>query len=121
MDTTKQQRRLAYDRLMRSYDALGNWAHAEDRWAWLMAAHVVGQMDLRLHLHSHWRMLGLAIATRDAPEAAGQLFRLALVPLGHALRRLPAGNVGRATVSAFRPMRPDERVRRLIAWAVRDA
>ena len=54
MDTTKQQRRLAYDRLMRSYAAVGDWAYAEDRWAWLMAAHVVGQADLGLHLHSHW-------------------------------------------------------------------
>lgn len=121
MDMTTQQRRLAYDRLMRGYDALGGRAPAQDRWTWLMAAHVVGQLDLRLHLHSHWRMLRLAVATRDVPEVWGQLFRLALVPLGHVLQRLPAGNVGRATVNAFRPMRPDERVRRLIAWAARRA
>lgn len=119
MDMTTQQRRLAYDRLMRGYDALGGWAPAEDRWTWLMAAHVVGQQDLRLHLRSHWRMLGLALATRDAPEVAGQVFRLVLVPLGHGLQRLPTGNVGRATVNAFRPMTPDDRVRRLIAMAVR--
>ncbi|RYF42793.1 MAG: DUF3703 domain-containing protein [Comamonadaceae bacterium] len=112
-------RRRVYDRLMAGYAAVPSDADAEQRWTWLMAAHVVGQADLRLHLHSHWRMLGLALAQRDAPEAAGQLLRLALVPLGHALGRLPAGNIGRATVNAFRPMRPGFAVRRLIAQAAR--
>lgn len=74
------------------------------RWQWLEAAHIVGQMDLRLHWHSHGAMLRFAVAQRDWPEAAGQVFRLALVPLGHALGRLPVGNTGRATVNAFRPM-----------------
>ncbi|MFD2377205.1 DUF3703 domain-containing protein [Ottowia pentelensis] len=41
--------------------------------------------------------------TRDWPEVAGQLLRLALVPLGHLSGRLPIGNPGRATVSAFEP------------------
>ena len=110
-------RRRVYARLMAGYAALPADEDREQRWAWLMAAHVVGQADLRLHLHSHGRMLGLALSQRDAREALGQLLRLALVPLGHALGRLPAGNVGRATVSAFRPMRPDAAVRRLIARA----
>ena len=98
------------DALRRTYAALMHAYHAtaphdpEDRWAWLMAAHVVGQSDFRLHVDSHRRMVAHACATRDWPEAAGQLFRLALVPIGHAIGRLPAGNVGRATVNAFRPM-----------------
>ena len=49
-------------------------------------------------------MLRFAIEIRDAREAWGQLFRLALVPVGHALRRLPVGNTGRSNVSAFVPM-----------------
>ncbi|RYF39885.1 MAG: DUF3703 domain-containing protein [Comamonadaceae bacterium] len=110
-------RSAVYDRLMAGYCALPADQDPEHRWAWLMAAHVAGQSDLRLHLHSHWRMLGLALSQRDAREAAGQLLRLTLVPLGHALGRLPAGNVGRATVSAFKPMRPDPAVRRLLAQA----
>jgi hypothetical protein len=40
-------------------------------------------------------MLALAARERDVREAAGQLFRILLVPLG---------NPGRATVSAFAPM-----------------
>ena len=118
-DFTAHARRRVYGRLLAGYAALRDQEDLEQRWAWLMAAHVVGQSDLRLHLHSHWRMLGLALATRDGPEALGQVLRLLLVPVGHALQRLPAGNVGRATVSAFRPMQPGPEVRRLIALAAR--
>lgn len=89
----------------------------EERWQWLMAAHIVGQTDLRLHAHSHWLMLAFAAKNRDWQEVAGQLFRLALVPLGHALDRLPAGNIGRATVSAFQPMTLSSEVRLLLAKA----
>lgn len=120
MDTnqfTPMQRRRVYARLMAGFAALDCASEIEARWSWLAAAHVVGQHDLRLHLHSHWHMLELAASTRDWPEFGGQLFRLALVPLGHALQRLPAGNSGRATVSAFQPMQPDENIRRLIALA----
>lgn len=87
------------------------------RWQLLMAAHVLGQERLGLHADSHWRMLRQACHERDAREIAGQLLRLALVPLGHALGRLPAGNVGRATVSAFRPMQPPRDVAALVSWA----
>lgn len=116
-----RQRAAVYERLIRSYQAVPADAPHESRWTWLMAAHVVGQRQLGLHWDSHVRMLRLAAAQRDAREAAGQLMRLALVPLGHALRRLPAGNVGRATVSALRPMRPPEEVRRAIASALEGA
>lgn len=76
----------------------------EQAWLALEAAHVVGQRHLRPHLETHTLMLGLALRTRDWAEAAGQLFRLVLVPLGHVTGRLPLGNPGRATVSAFRPL-----------------
>lgn len=105
---------LAYDRLVRRLDREADHA---TRWRLLMAAHVVGQMRLRLHWNSHVRMLRQALRERDAREAAGQLLRLALVPLGHALQRLPAGNVGRATVNAFRPMTPPADVAALVRWA----
>jgi len=62
-------------------------------------------------------MLRLALSNRDWGEVAGQGFRLALVPLGHALGRLPAGNIGRSTVSAFQPMTLSPQTRRLIAQA----
>ncbi|MDO8906253.1 DUF3703 domain-containing protein [Hydrogenophaga sp.] len=73
-------------------------------WLALEAAHVVGQRHFGPHVESHVLMLGLAVRTMDWPEAAGQLFRLALVPLGHLTGRLPLGNPGRSTVSAFKPL-----------------
>jgi hypothetical protein len=76
----------------------------DQAWLYLEAAHVVGQLHLRPHLQTHAQMLALAWRTRDWPEAAGQVLRLALVPLGHLSGRLPLGNPGRSTVSAFAPL-----------------
>jgi hypothetical protein len=73
-------------------------------WSSLERAHIAGQASLRLHAETHLRMLGYAIAQRDADEAVGQLIRLLLVPLGHATGRLPLGNSGRTRDSAFKPM-----------------
>ena len=86
-------------------------------WLYLEAAHVVGQLHLKPHLQTHALMLGLAWRTRDWPEAAGQLLRLALVPLGHLSGRLPLGNPGRSTVSAFEPLPVRQELAELIAQA----
>jgi hypothetical protein len=76
----------------------------EQAWLYLEAAHVVGQLHIRPHLQTHAHMLGLAWRMRDWSEAAGQVLRLALVPLGHLSGRLPLGNPGRSNVSAFEPL-----------------
>jgi hypothetical protein len=76
----------------------------EQVWLYLEVAHVAGQLHIRPHLQTHAQMLALAVRTRDWPEVGGQLLRLALVPLGHLSGRLPLGNPGRATVSAFTPL-----------------
>lgn len=73
-------------------------------WAQLERAHVLGQPYIGPHLRTHWEMLRLAVATRIRREALGQVFRLVLVVPGTLLGRLPAGNTGRADVSAFAPM-----------------
>jgi len=73
-------------------------------WNAVGRAHIVAQPFFAPHLSAHWHMLGFAIALRDWREAAGQLLRLALVPLGSLTGRLPVGNTGRARISAFRPM-----------------
>jgi len=82
-----------------------------------MAAHVVGQHDASLHFDSHRRMLALARQTRDWGEVLGQLLRIALLPIGHLLRRIPDGNIGRSTVPVTRVMQPPETVQVLIDWA----
>ena len=104
----------SHDRLV---SRLEQTADPAQRWRLLMAAHVAGQYRLRLHWDSHVRMLRQAWRERDLREVAGQLLRLALVPLGHAFQRLPAGNGGRATVSACAPMQPPPDVEALLRWA----
>jgi hypothetical protein len=113
------ERPLVYERLVREFAAPRSGAQdLEARWNWLMAAHVIGQHEARLHFDSHRRMLALASETRDWPEVAGQLLRLALLPLGHLLGKIPAGNIGRSTVAVTQAMEPPESVQRLIDWAV---
>ena len=89
----------------------------ERRWLLLEAMHVVGQTHFVPHWISHWRMLAQALEEGDRVEMLGQLMRLALVPVGHALGRLPLGNPGRANVSAFKPMEVSEDIARVIAEA----
>ncbi|AYQ27128.1 MULTISPECIES: DUF3703 domain-containing protein [unclassified Polaromonas] len=108
--------RNTYVQLMLGFSQSVGQDH-ELRWAWLMAAHIVGQQNSGLHWRSHIAMLRFALKTRDYPEAAGQLMRLSLVPLGHLAGRLPAGNHGRATVSAFTPMPVDPSLGELISQA----
>ncbi len=103
-------------RLLQQADAAGSSAQA---WLLLEAAHVLGQLHLRPHWQTHVRMLALAWRSADGSETMGQLLRLALVPLGHLSRRLPAGNPGRATVSAFTPLPVRPEIAQLIARARR--
>lgn len=114
-----QQERIC-NQLMRDFQ-LSAGQDAELRWRWLTAAHVVGQHYFRLLLRNHRAMLGFAVQTCDWKEAAGQLFRLALVPLGHVFGKLPTGNIGRARVSAFEPMALDGITRAAISQARRQA
>lgn len=109
-------RTLTYWQLVTQHNELDR-AEMDSKWRVLAAAHIVGQSDFKLHLHSHTAMLRLALQTRNWAEARGQLFRLLLVPIGHAVRRLPAGNPGRATVSAFKPMDVSPELRDLIEAA----
>lgn len=111
------ERRVAYARLVRGHADAANGEQPELQWNWLMAAHVVGQHHPGLHFDSHRRMLVLATRTQDWKEVLGQLVRIALLPLGHLLRRIPTGNIGRSTVPVTREMQPPETVQVLIDWA----
>ena len=82
------------------------WAgqYAADAWPYLERAHILSQQVLRLHLHAHAVMLTFALFRREWREVRGQLLRLILAPLGALAGRIPLGNTGRASVSAFAPM-----------------
>ena len=112
-------RRAAFNHLLASFARQPDAPPAQ-RWRWLEAAHVLGQTSLPLHWRSHTAMLRYALALGDAREATGQLLRLALVPLGHLLARLPLGNIGRSHVSAFRTMVPAAEVTALMDQALEE-
>jgi hypothetical protein len=97
-----------FDALVKRYRNLPA-ASRDDRWLMLEAAHVVGQTRIGPHLRAHGLMLALAWEAGNWHEVSGQLFRIALVPLGHLTGRLPLGNPGKADVSAFEsmPVRPE--------------
>ncbi|HEY9580054.1 MAG TPA: DUF3703 domain-containing protein [Rhizorhapis sp.] len=88
----------------RAADGAEKSGRIEQAWCHLERAHVVSQTHLWPHMQSHWKMLQLAVRLRDGREVVGQLFRLALAPLGNLTGRLPIGNTGRSNVSAFRKM-----------------
>ncbi|WP_273428668.1 signal peptidase II [Chitinibacter tainanensis] len=70
----------------------------------LEKAHILGQQQLLRHWTVHCWMLRVASAQHNWAEAAGQIWRIILTPLGHMIGRLPQGNTGRANVNAFIPM-----------------
>jgi hypothetical protein len=87
---------------------------AADAWHYLERAHILSQQVLRLHLHVHAVMLTFAISRREWREARGQVLRLMLAPLGALIGRIPLGNTGRASVSAFMPMPMPEELRQVL-------
>lgn len=89
---------------MMAYRAARNEGDREAAWRALERAHIVSQPFLTLHLASHWAMLAFALRERDLQEIIGQIIRLALAPLGSLTGRIPIGNTGRSSVSAFAPM-----------------
>ena len=92
-DAEMQQARVRYREM--------NLDHAMSH---LATAHILGQSNLGRHWRVHAWMLRMGLAQRNSREVVGQVFRMALIPLGHLTRRLPAGNPGHSGVSAFRAM-----------------
>jgi hypothetical protein len=89
----------------------------EAAWEALKTIHILSQRFAGPHWSSHVAMLRYALEQRDWRELAGQLLRLALVPLGNATGRLPVGNHGRARASPLTPMPIPERVAARLANA----
>ncbi|WP_374525203.1 DUF3703 domain-containing protein [Sphingopyxis sp.] len=92
----------------------------QSAWQALEWEHILSQPFTGAHFASHWHMLQYAIELRDWREATGQAMRLLLVPLGSLTGRLPAGNSGRARVSAFEPMPIPPELHTLIEAAGRE-
>lgn len=73
----------------------------QEAWFHLERAHILGQQDFILHMHTHWQMLKLAADQINWLEVRGQLLRLILTPVGHLTGRLPLGNPGSSRYSVL--------------------
>lgn len=120
------ERKTAVAQLLRRFEQLRYASQApsihspsayESIWELLCAAHIAGQHVFSLHLRTHSAMLSFAWQHKQYAEVSGQLFRLALVFVGHAIQRLPTGNPGRATMNAFKPVPVPPHLQRLISEA----
>lgn len=81
----------------------------KEKWLRLERLHILGQLGISLHYHSHFLMLRQAFQERNVQEIAGQIVRLLLVAPGHLFNSLPKGNVGTTRVNPFTPMNiPDD-------------
>ena len=92
------------DKLLRDSAEHKEHRDTEAAWQLLEDAHILSQPWVRPHLRVHAAMLSLGWSQRDRAEVVGQLARLIVAGPGSALDRYPAGNTGRANVSAFKPM-----------------
>jgi hypothetical protein len=88
---------------------------AAGAWYCLEHAHILSQQIPRLHLHAHAVMLTFALSRSEWREACGQMLRLMLAPVGALLGRVPLGNTGRASVSAFASMPIPEELRHVLS------
>lgn len=102
LETAIRQRLVEASRVAVNGQSAAAWTLLED-------AHILSQPLAGPHVRVHTAMLRLAVAERDLREVAGQAVRLVLAGPGSLLGRYPAGNSGRARVSAFKraPIRPD--------------
>ncbi len=113
--TTKGSRRIeAFETAMSEAARRSAAGDAKSAFAALERSHVLGQFDFVPHLRVHWQMLRIGWVLGDRREVTGQLMRIALVPVGHLLGRLPVGNTGGANFSAFKPMDIPPDLERLI-------
>lgn len=86
-----------------------------DAWTSLERAHILGQSQFILHLHSHWLMLKLATEQSNWTEIRGQLLRLCLTPIGHLTGRLPLGNPGTSHYPVLSPKAVPEDLQALLS------
>ncbi len=114
MTRTGSKRMEAFEAAMSEAARQTAAGDARSAFAALERAHVLGQLDFVPHLRVHWQMLRVGWSAGDWREVIGQVLRIALVPIGHLVGRLPMGNTGGANVSAFKPMAIPPELKRLI-------
>ena len=79
----------------------------------LARAHILSQRHTLPHVRVHWRMLRLGLGAGEMRETLGQAVRITAAALFSRIW-VPAGNTGRADVSALRPMPMPEDLRAIL-------
>ncbi len=103
-DVKRDRRKQLIANELAAYRAARATNDVQTALAALERVHIVSQPYLGPHLANHMAMFSFAVDQRDWREAAGQIGRLVLAPLGSLTGRIPIGNTGRSNVSAFKPM-----------------
>jgi Protein of unknown function (DUF3703) len=106
----------AYEQEVQKSDQALRQNDFETAFTHLERAHVLAQRMTARHTFIHWRMLVTGLRRGDLREVVGQLPRL-LAALLFSSIWVPAGNTGRARVSAFQPMSIPADLRRLMSQA----
>lgn len=95
----------------------GSGGDAQQEFAHLERAHVIGQESTYWHVKVHVLMLGWALRNRSAGEAFGQGFRILGAATKTAFGLVPQGNTGGANVSPFKKMPIEPELNALIRKA----
>ncbi|WP_144778118.1 DUF3703 domain-containing protein [Marinobacter maritimus] len=82
----------------------GSAGDAQQEFAHLERAHVIGQESTYWHVKVHVLMLGWAFRSRSAREVFGQGFRILGAATKTAFGLVPQGNTGGTNVSPFKKM-----------------
>ncbi|WP_026223523.1 DUF3703 domain-containing protein [Methylosarcina fibrata] len=77
---------------------------AEEAFACLERAHVLGQASTVQHVRVHWRMFAWGWRRRNVRECFGQLLRIVGAALLTAAGLVPEGNTGGSGISPFKPL-----------------
>lgn len=95
--------RHAYDAELQAARAATAAGQVDVAFHHLERAHILGQRWTLAHVQTHWLMLRLGAAAGDRREVIGQAKRIVAAALFSRVW-VPLGNIGRAHVSALKPM-----------------
>ena len=105
--------RTAYDAELSAAATAAARGEAEVAFRHLERAHVLSQRHTAQHVHVHWLMLRLGASVGSWREVLGQASRIVAAALFSRIW-VPAGNTGRANVSALKPMPVPDDLRSLL-------
>jgi hypothetical protein len=105
--------RLAYETELAAAATAASSGNAEQAFHHLERAHILSQRHRLRHMYVHWRMLKLGASVGAWGEVAGQLSRIVAASIFSRIW-IPAGNTGRANVSAMKPMPIPEDLRAIL-------